>query len=490
MAAMASMANSSSRYVLLVFFLSATASAGGWKFTPTVSVNERYSDNVSLSTVSPESSFLTEITPGFKLSSQGGRGSFSVDYGLQSLLYSHDSDANSINNQLSANLKSELIDDSFFIDASARIGQQNSNLTGVAGTGNYNTTGNRIETRSASITPSWRSRFGNDAQLDARWQLTYADSDDGTLSGTTGSSLSLNLSSGSAFKRIPWSLAYRLQNNDGSASATRNSSVSGSVGYVYSPKLRLTLSAGNDSNNGTTTGFNQASGMYWNLGLNWTPTNRTNLGVTAGHRYSGNSYGLNFSHRTRKTTWALQYSEDIADTFSQISSTGAFDIYLCGASLVVVPVGSGSPDVALCGTAPIIPAQVLNSTQLVNDTTLNKSWSGSATYKTGKSTFSANLTKSRRELLTAGTSDDNYSLGGSWSLRLSPRLTSALFLTSSHAETVGSQSDDWNIAWILSRQLSRKATGALEVRRLERDAGSTTGAYKENSVSARVNMSF
>jgi len=30
----------------------------------------------------------------------------------------------------------------------------------------------------------------------------------------------------------------------------------------------------------------------------------------------------------------------------------------------------------------------------------------------------------------------------------------------------------------------------LEVRRVERDSGSTTGAYKENSVSARVNMTF
>ena len=450
----------SKRILAVAGLIPACAGAGDWQVTPTLTLQERFSDNVALSASNKESSFLTEVTPGLKLNSKGARGSVSVDYGLQGLLYSHDSDANALNHQLTAALKSELVDDSFLLDANARIGQQaTSQVSGVVGVGNYNTGVNRTETRSASIAPSWRGRIGSTAHWDARWQLTYAGSDNNTLGDTIGNDLSFSLKSGTAFNQVPWSLSLRSQKNDGNATASRTSSISGTVGYIFTAKTRLNLTLGVDDNNGSTSTANDASGGYWNLGLTWTPTPRTNLTASAGRRYNGNSYGLNFLHRTRMTTWGLNYNESLSDTFSQITGTSAF-------------------------------GQLLPTTQLVNDTTLNKTLSGTATYQTGKSTFSANINRVKRELLTAGTSDDTYSLGGNWTLRLNPRMSSALSINSSHAETGASKSDDWTLAWILTRTLSKSATGALEARRLERGSDSTTGAYKENALSARLNMSF
>ena len=481
----------SKRILAIAGLIPACAGAGDWQVTPTLTLQERFSDNVALSASNKESSFLTEVTPGLKLNSKGARGSVSVDYGLQGLLYSHDSDANALNHQLTAALKSELVDDSFLLDANARIGQQaTSQVSGVVGVGNYNTGVNRTETRSASIAPSWRGRIGSTAHWDARWQLTYAGSDNNTLGDTIGNDLSFSLKSGTAFNQVPWSLSLRSQKNDGNATASRTSSISGTVGYIFTAKTRLNLTLGVDDNNGSTSTANDASGGYWNLGLTWTPTPRTNLTASAGRRYNGNSYGLNFLHRTRMTTWGLNYNESLSDTFSQITGTSAFDVYSCGASLVIVPAGTGSPDTANCGSSPALPGQLLPTTQLVNDTTLNKTLSGTATYQTGKSTFSANINRVKRELLTAGTSDDTYSLGGNWTLRLNPRMSSALSINSSHAETGASKSDDWTLAWILTRTLSKSATGALEARRLERGSDSTTGAYKENALSARLNMSF
>ncbi len=495
MAAMASMASNSNSRIALAGFLLASltpihAWSGNWEFTPSVSLNERYSDNIALSSTNPEASFLTEIRPGFLLSSQGGRGRFSVDYGLQGLLYSHDSAANTVNNQLSATLKSDWLDDRFFIDADARITQQNTNTTGRTGTGNYNLTNNRSETRAASFAPSWKSRFGNRANLDARWQITFADSDNAALSSATGNNMSLGLASGSEFNRIPWNLDYRMQTSDGTTNGNRNSSLSGSLGYIVSPKTRLNLTVGSDSNNGTTSSFNQASGMYWNLGVNWAPTNRTSLSATAGKRYNGNSYALNLTHRTRKTTWALRYSEDVSDAFALVSSAAVVDVYQCNGVRVAVVAGASAPT---CDSgAPLLLLRGYNATlrQPVNSFNLNKTWSGTATYKTGKSLFSIILDKSRRELLASNDSDDTYSLAGSWNFRFGPRLSSTLSMTSAHAETATTQSDDWSLAGSLAYQLSRQSTGLLELRRVERDSGSTSGAYKENSVSARLNMSF
>lgn len=79
-------------------------------------------------------------------------------------------------------------------------------------------------------------------------------------------------------------------------------------------------------------------------------------------------------------------------------------------------------------------------------------------------------------------------------MRLSPRLSSTLSLASIHTESSAIQNDDWNLAWVLSYRLACLATGAVELRRVERDsnsgAGTSTGPYTENSLSARLNMSF
>jgi uncharacterized protein (PEP-CTERM system associated) len=469
--------------------------AGDVNFKPTVSLNERYSDNVKLAPINPIDSFVTEIRPGFVLNRVGARAEFSVDYGLQALLYSHDSDANAYNNQLSARFKSGWLDEHFVINGEARIGQQNTNSTGALGTGNYNLTNNRSETRSLGITPTWKSNFGKQANFEARWQFSYTDSDSVALPATNSNNLTLSLANGRAFNRLLWGVTYRLQKSDANANGDRSSSLSGNIGFLYSPKTRFNLTLGTDSNNGTTTGFNQASGFYWNAGVNWSPTLRTSLSATAGKRYNGNSYGLNFTHRTRKSTWALRYSEEIIDAYAQVTALGAFDVYDCAGIPKFVVAGGSAPASSECGGLPpqlVFAAGILPYSQLVNGFNLTKSWSGVTTYKTGKSVFSLNLNSSRRELLASNSADDTYSLGGSWALRVGPRLRSTVLANSSHAETATAQSDDWSMAWLLAYQLSRQTTGQLELRRVERTSGTGTaaGAYEENSVSARLNMSF
>jgi uncharacterized protein (PEP-CTERM system associated) len=498
MAAMASMAsnrnNPSANRValagcLFALLVSAQSGAGNVKFNPTLTLNERYSDNIALTSNGQIDSFMTEVRPGFTLTSQGARGDISVDYGLQALMYSHDSDANSHNNQLAAKLNSNWLDERFFIEADARIAQQNANSTATLGTGNYNISNNRSETLSFGFAPSWRSRFGNDATLDARWRSTYVDSDSTSLPGTASNSINLGLTSGSAFKRVPWNLAYQIRSSDASSgNGNRNSSVSGGLGYVFSRKTRMNLTMGKDFNNGSTSGFNKVSGGFWNVGVDWAPTLRTHLGATVGNRYGGNSFGLDFSHRTRKSTWALKYTEAISDAYDQLNGE---DVYLCdGPIQVSVPAGT-LPDFGVCKNPQLIDP-FLPGTSLARESTLTKNWTGSTSYKLGKSVFSLNLQKSQRKLLaTAGNDpDDTYRLGGNWSLRLGPRLSSTLSLSSSHAETAASQSDDWSVAWLMSYQLTRQASSVLELRRVERDTDSTTGPFQENSVSARLNMSF
>lgn len=496
---MANTPRSSRHALLLACLLPITASAAGWKFTPTLSLDERFTDNVALSASrEAESSFITEVRPGFRWTGEGARGRFSVDYGLQGLIYSHDSDANTTNHQLGASLNSRWLDERLSLDADARVGQRNRSLLGAVGGGNYNTTGNLAETRSASITPGWKSRFGDAAMLEARWRMTYSDSDSENMEASVGHAVNLMLGSGTRFRKTPWQIGYalnrsgkgRVDADTGERKYFQNESLSARVGYLQSHKVWHKLTVGYDRNNGDDIGSGRVDGTWWTLGTQWSPTTRTTLNLEAGRRYGGNTYGIDFSHRTRKTAWTLRYVEALVDQYSQITGSDAFDIYLCDGVLVPAPVGSPPPDPVACGATPVLPAGPNASTSLVSDTSLSQNWYGTASYKTAKSLFSLNLGKSRRQFLSSGETDDHLRLGGNWSFRASPRVTSTLSLSTSRAESNDRDSRDWSLAWALSRQISRASTGVVEVRRIERSSGGETGPYSENSVSARVNMSF
>ena len=473
--------------VLLAF--PASGYAGDWRFTPSVNVSERFTDNVKLVSTAEESSFITEVAPGFALTKKGSRADVSVNYNLQGLLYSHDSDAGDLHNQLAARARFELVEDRFFLDANASVAQQNTNsITGPTNPGgsNYNLTGNSSETRSLSITPSFVHRFASTAQLDARWQLNYSGSDNGTVSDTNGSNFNLGLKSGAAFQRISWALNHGVQYSDG-ANSTRTSSTSATAGYAPTAKTRFNLTVGADDNNrGNVGSFKQASGTYWNIGASWSPTSRTKLDATAGHRYSGASYGLNFSHKTRNTNWTLRYSEDISDIYSQLNGTAAFDVYNCSGVPYVIPAGSLPPN-PTCVLAPF--PIYLPTTSLINDTSLNRTWSGGLSWQLSKSTITANLSRSQREQLATGIEDTNQSLSGAWNWRINSRMTSNLGLAFTQADNGAADSDTYSLTWSLSRKLSAKATGSIELRHYVGDT-SASGRYTENSAAARLNLSF
>ena len=482
-----------------LFIFSLPISAAGLHFSPAVSINERYSDNVTLTETNREAAFMTEIRPGFILHRDGARGQFHLDYGLQGLIYSHDSAANRHHHQLSAALTSHWLDKHFFMDAHARIAQQNTNASGPIGSENYNLTANRSETRSFSVSPAWQNRFDRQANLNLRWQLTHTDIDNASLSAATASTLLANLNSGSAFNQIPWQMAFRLQNSDHpNNQGDRNTYFSSGVSYIVSPKTQLNLTLGHDDNNGDTASFNAASGAYWNVGITWTPGTRTLLKASAGERYSGKSYDLNLTHRTRKSTWALRYNEDISDLYSQVNGSGAFDIYQCAEFPFVVAAGSPGPEQADCdGVTPtlILPAQIIQFPQIVNGYNLNQSWSGSASYHTSKSRFTVNLNKSQRKLLASNTQDSTQAIIGNWTLQLSPRLSSIITASTTHYETPlnansQSESDDNSLAWTTAYRFSKQQTGGLEFKRLARDAGKNSRPYKENSMTARLNIAF
>lgn len=480
------------RLALFLFFsaIAVNASAGDWRITPSISVSERYTDNIALSagTLS-ESAFVTDVSPRITVQRQGARARVEADYTLHGLLYSHDGDANTLQHQLSARLRAEPVSEVFFLDADARIDQSTVSTVDRIG-GDYALGGNRVETRGLSITPILRKRFGNLATAEARWALSLTNSDGGVLSTSRGDTLSLSLASGRAFNRMPWSLSLSRRNIDSGGTDSEIGGINGYLGYRLSPKLELGFNVGQDDHSGNNS-FNQLGGTYGNLALRWAPTTRTSLGASAGRRYDGDSYSLDFAHRTVRTTWALRYAETITDPGDLLLS---FDRYLCltGANQIqerLVYAGTPAPNGCVLIDRADISAQLLG---LVAAPTLNKSWAGTVSYRLGKSTFNLSLSSNqRRTLSAAGGSEDIRNLNAAWNWRLGPRTSSTLSLSlgATESSTVATDSDYTTLSWILTRKLAAQTTGSLEIGHLEKTGG-TSGDYDENTVAARLTHIF
>ncbi len=467
------------------------ASAAQWDIKPSLDVSGRYTDNVRLGVGGgSQAAFITEIAPQVSIVGKSGHGSeLNLLAGVQGLAYSHDSSSNTFNPILNGRLRSEPVEDLLFLDATAEVRFQDTNRTSPVGGGNYYLTDNLTETHTLSVTPSLRTRFGHTANGEARLGLRYSSSDGGTISDTSGTDLFMGLTSGTAFLRMPWSVSYRHSQTDNGNTRDETQTVNLYTGYLVSAKTEFGFNIGYDKNTGSQR-LEDLGGSFWNLALKWNPTTRTGLSATVGRRYDGNSYGLSMTHRSRQSAWGLNYSESINDTFSQLTATDYYDIYECPAGSgrgYPVPAGSPPPSPVCRLSTPSYPLQ---SARLVDDTTLTKTWSGVYSHQFGKRTLSLRLYATNREVLKTGSTDDSIGVSGSWDWQLGARTRSSLNLALSSNTVDAQDSDYWSASWVLSRQFTPHASGSVELRHQEQQGSTTVSDYTENSVAARVNMTF
>jgi len=467
---------------------STTAFAAEWRFEPKFGVSERYTDNIALQASGQQASFVTEVIPGFSLLRRSAGMDLSVDYGLHGTLYSHDPGQNTKSNQLASQLYARVLGENLVISSSATINQHNINEVGKVGVGSYNLTNNRTEIRSFTIGPSWQNRFGEYAQFNIKGQVRTSESDNNaTFSTSHNTNLLVKLTSGTEFNKTPWGISYRLQRDD-STSKVRISSLVANAGYQIAPKTRLVASVGQDENDQSSAGFDKIKGNNWSLGLTWNPSQRSRFEASAGRRYGNTSYALNLTNRSAKTFWTLRYAENVTDSVSQLSAQAAYDTYRCNLSTVRVPAGSAPPDSScvLDTYASLVPAS-----SITNGFYVEKAWSGALSLLLNEHTFTATLNQGRSEELTLGTNGSRYTLGGIWDLRLSPRMLSTVNFSTTQVTSSVASSDNWTMSWALTRRLSNKATGTIEVHHFEgNNSDSGTEVYKENSASAWLNMSF
>jgi uncharacterized protein (PEP-CTERM system associated) len=534
---MVSTASSRSLRVTLLIaafpLLSWPAMAGDWKWSPRLSLAERYTDNVNLRPKGLEhSDWITELSPGIAVRRDGRKLKVDVDYSLTGYLYANDSDRNEVRSHLNGRAQAELLEDWFYLDASARASQQLVDYASGVGLGDGVGIQNTRQTYGYTLSPYLKHRFGSYATAELRVSRDgfYAAGGSG-LSDSSSNRYRFSAQSGNAFFPLSWNLSYDRRDTDyESRTDTEGEQAAASARLQIRREFGLIGQAGMQKG-----AFPGASNRirdfsYYGLGVYYTPgrrffgelvynlsdqgnfvsgsltfrpTLRTTLTASSTQRNFGRSYELSANHRTRKASWGLVYRETLS-SYDQLDYENLFDAWLCG-SILVFPISPGSDVPAGCTKLNDSALATLFGTQafrpvLLDQTYLSKGLTGQFGYQLRRADVRLSLFADRREYLetgAAGREDRRIGLQAAVSVRPGERTTLTLSTGVSRLEVedpvtpASAREDDfWNIGLALSRRFQPDVSGSLELRHQRRDSNQSNQDYRENAVAARLNMRF
>jgi uncharacterized protein (PEP-CTERM system associated) len=285
--------------VMLAMAASAQAQdSRGLSIVPVLSISQSYTDNVAgnRASESPQWEAVTQVSPGVRISSRGGRIQGNLDYTLNALAYARDSSRNGVQQALAASMLAEVIDRTAYVDARASIAQRSISAFAAPPSSELAVSNNRSEVRTLSISPWLQGRAGS-VDWRARYTLTRANAIDARAPDSENHSLVL--AAGSGTPQLGWNADHVIQRSAFQAGRDTQTARTGlSVYYSPDPEWRANVRAGRE----TTDVLSLASrdSTTYGAGVQWTPTPRTLVGYDIDQRYFGRSHALSVQHRMRR----------------------------------------------------------------------------------------------------------------------------------------------------------------------------------------------
>ena len=498
--------------VLVTFAAPGVSVAAQWRIEPRLQLSETYTDNVNLTPASQrQSDFITEIAPGVFVQARSGKSEVVVTYVLQNLIYATDKDRNSVNHLLAANGKTELIPDRLFFEARANVSQQNVSLLGPVGVGSTRNDRNTSEVRTYTLTPYFVNNLGSTLSYEARYQHDYAGSDTDQLSASSADKVILAARSGTAFNRFGWGLNYRNEVvKYRSAGDTRLQSVSADFRYALNPRFAVLTTVGYEKNDFAFVGPDPV-GRFWNAGFAWQPSSLTKLTATGGERFFGKTYALNYNHRSRFFFWSANYSENITSARSNLLIPSSVNTFSFLDAIITAQIPDPIERAKFVNDFIIsrgLPNTLFTATNFfTNRTFLEKNFTGSVAFNTPKTTSIFNLYRVDRSASIAGVVATNFfgtddfinssnllqkgaSLLFNWRFAPKTGIDFGGGLVNTSFRGSGRQDDLRYVRLGLRHQLRPRVIASVDLRRLERDSNDVAGNYKENAVTAALDIRF
>lgn len=479
-----------------------------WRIVPSISTDLTYTDNVRLVNSNKQSDLVTRLAPGILVEGRGGHVTGSFDFRWQQYAYLNDSQRNNQQKSLNANGKVELIDQWLFIDGTGSISQQPVSAFGTQVVNNDLVNSNRTETSSYRWSPYIQGKLWNSTDYMLRYTGSRTKSAQGELSvgsGSTSRAWSGRLAGDTSLASLGWSVDVQRQQQDRStARNTESKRITGSLQYLIDPQVRLRGTLGRESDNYGST--QSQSRMVRGLGVEWAPTERTNVSLNKEKRSFGDSYNASFKHRTGLTAWSLSQSKNVNTPSDQNSPTltSAFDLLNFQlTSSIPDPVARAQQVNLLLQQAGIPPNAQAFGSIVTSRIYISRRRDASFIFTGSTNTVTLSADRSDNQSLgTGGTVADDFSLSPniqqsgfttSWAHQLSP--DTAVTLNGRRSRNTGSSANLEtrvnSLSLLLTTKLGPKTSATVGLRRTHSGSDSATAnSYDEQALTGSLFVTF
>lgn len=295
---------------------------------PRIKLGETWSDNVDVGRTQNRktSGLITEISPGIRVEANTARLRAYLDYSLIGLYYTEPSGYSRTQNSLNSFGTLEAVSNFFYLDFSAVIAQQTISAFGTQTPTTSYSNNNSTETGTYRLSPYIRGRLGSDVNYLLRYNWSTTQASANNVSDIDLSEWSGQLTGGTAFKNLRWSLDGSQQTAQYSLGRkTEAERLYATATYQVIPQFRVSLSGGRESNNYASA--DQVSHNTSGYGFDWNPTERTQFSVFKERRFFGDGHRINFNHRFPLSTITYSDTRDVSVLPNQFSSVGAGTVY-------------------------------------------------------------------------------------------------------------------------------------------------------------------
>lgn len=287
------------------------------------------SDQIGRSIRSFDGGALLTVSPGVSWRSQAGLVTGSLDYSLNMQeAWRTEQPLHHLQNALRAALRTEPWPGTFSIDAQSQIGQQTLSAFGAQSTSLTRIgreTANYREVGSLSVTPRLNFRLGTLADGGLR-HTRQVQRTRGSQQGDMGGHTTLVDLNGAKSSLLQWTAQGSHQVTEPTLSRPTTSDLA-RVGLIWQPDVdwRFGVHGGRERNNLQAADFR--AGKYYGGELQWSPSPRTQLDLSADHRLLATLFNVSLRQRFKRSMLSASYSRSInlPGTVAQVGTQTYFD---------------------------------------------------------------------------------------------------------------------------------------------------------------------